>query len=177
MVALDEEPMALTTFATPYGLHQYTRLPMGICRAGDSFGQRYDDILAEFFRSGEANHCMEDIVAYSEIYKGMIDLNKRIVKRAAEYNVSFNLKKTIGAFAVSELEFAGFELSGEGYGPRKELTRAISQFPRPLNVTDLRSFNGLCQQVGNHSSQIAAALTLLFPLLKKEQRLGSAPMP
>ena len=167
MVALDEESMALTTFATPYGLHQYTRLPMGICHAGDSFGQRYDDIFGEFFRSGEANHCMEDIVAYSETYKGMIDLNRRIVKRAAEYNVSFNLKKTIGAFAVSKLEFAGFELSGEGYGPSKELTRAISQFPRPLNVTDLRSFNGLCQQVGNHSSQIAAALTPLSPLLKK----------
>jgi hypothetical protein len=37
--ALDEDSMALTTFATPEGLHHYTRLPMGICHAGDDYGR------------------------------------------------------------------------------------------------------------------------------------------
>ncbi len=39
--ALDTESMALTTFATPDGLHQYTRLPMGISHAGDDYGRRF----------------------------------------------------------------------------------------------------------------------------------------
>ena len=41
MIPLDEEAMALTMFSTPFGLFQYTRLPMGINHAGDSFGSRY----------------------------------------------------------------------------------------------------------------------------------------
>ena len=36
-----------------------------------------------------------------------------------------------------------------------------------MNVTDLRSFYGLCQQVGNFSDQIAGALVPLSPLVKK----------
>ena len=43
----------------------------------------------------------------------------------------------------------------------------VMVFPAPRKMTDLRSFFGLCQQVGNFSSQIAAALVPPSPLLKK----------
>ena len=38
MIELDEESVNLTTFATPFCLHQYLRLPMGIRPAGAIFG-------------------------------------------------------------------------------------------------------------------------------------------
>ena len=163
MVPLDEDSMALTTFITPEGLHQYTRLPMGICHAGDEFGARYLEIWGDI---PDTTSCMEDILAYAKTYPEMIALNERIIQRADERNVSFNLPKTEAAFAVEETEFAGYELSIKGYTPSQELTRAIASFPRPLNRTDLRSFSGLCQQVGNFSDKIATALLPLSPLVK-----------
>ncbi len=168
MIELDEESVNLTTFATPFCLHQYLRLPMGIRPAGAIFGRRFHAIFSTFFRSSEATRCMEDILLFTETYEEMLDLMRRVIRQAAECNVSFNLKKTEAAFAVTVTNFAGFEISSKGYGPSDALNRAIATSPHPTNVTDLRSFNGLRQQVGNFSDQIASAFAPLSPLLKKK---------
>ena len=115
MVRLDEESMELTTFSTPFGLFQYTRLPMGICHSGDSFGSRYYQIFGDL----PIASCMEDMCVYTATYP------------------------PIGAFASQEGDFAGYRLGKNGYGPSPGLTRAIAEFPRPNDKTDLRSFNGL----------------------------------
>jgi hypothetical protein len=164
MIPLDEESMALTTFSTPFSLFQYTRLPMGINHAGDSFGSRYYQVFGDLPIAG----CVEDMCVYAATYPEMLALSRQIIERADKHNVSFNAKKTVGAFAVEEGDFAGYRLNSKGYSPSPELTRAIREFPRPADKTDLRSFNGLCQQVGLFSDKIAEALAPFSPLLKKQ---------
>lgn len=164
MIPLDEESMTLMTFSTPFGLFQYTRLPMGISHAGDSFGSRYYQVFCDLPIAG----CVEDMCVYAVTYPEMIALSRQIIERADKHNVSFNAKKTIGAFAVEEGDFAGYRLNSKGYSPSPELARAIREFPRPADKTDLRSFNGLCQQVGLFSDKIAESLAPLSPLLKKQ---------
>jgi hypothetical protein len=61
MVRLHEESMALTTFSTPFGLFQYTRLPMGICHSGDSFGSHYYQIFGDL----PIASCVEDMCVYT----------------------------------------------------------------------------------------------------------------
>ena len=68
---------------------------------------------------------------------------------------------------MPSVKFGGFIVESSGFRPDPELTKAISAFPSPQNFTDLRSFFDLCQQVGNFSSQVAAALSPLSSLLKK----------
>jgi len=163
MVALDEESMALTTHLTIEGLHQCTRLPMGAKVSGAEFGSRFDAKLGDI---PNTVRCMEDILAFAKTYDEMIALNKVIVECADQHNISFNRHKTEAAFAVGEVDFAGYRVNSSGYKPSPELTRAIAEFPRPTNRTDLRSFNGLCQQVGNFCDKISEALGPLYFLLK-----------
>ena len=164
MIPIDEESMALTTFSTPFGLFQYTRLPMGICHSGDSFSSRY----LQVFHDLPITSCVEDLCAYTATYPEMLVLAERIIKRADEHNVSFNVKKTIGAFAAQEVDFAGYRLNSEGYRPSPELTRAIQDFPCPVDKIDLRSFEGLCQQVSLFNEEVAKALAPFSSLLKKQ---------
>ena len=182
MVALDEESMNLTTHMTIEGLHQCTRFPMGAKFSGAEFGSRFDALIGDI---PNTVRCMEDILAFAETYDEMLALNKTIVERADQHNISFNRNKTIveradqhsisfnrnkteTALAVEVVEFAGYQVSSEGYKPSPELTRAIAEFSRPANRTDLRSFNGLCQQVGNFCDKISEALGPLYFLLKKQ---------
>jgi hypothetical protein len=145
MIPLDEESMDLTTFSTPFGLFQYTRLPMGISHAGDSFGSRYCQVFGDLPIAG----CVEDMCVLIATYPKMIALSRQIIERADKHNVSFNAKNTIGAFAVEEGDFAGYHLNSKGYSPSLELTRAIREFPRPADKTDLRSLDCSAKKLQN----------------------------
>jgi hypothetical protein len=159
--ALDETSMAYTTFVTSEGIHQYTQKPMGICHAGDDYGRRFHDIFGHLRNTVR---CMEDLIIYSTTYEEHVELVRAVLKTASDHNVGFNHAKT--TFVEPTGKFAGYIVSEESFHLSPDLTRAIREFPQPRNVTDLRSFYGLCQQVGNFSS-IATALATLFPLLKK----------
>jgi hypothetical protein len=108
---------------------------------------------------------MEDLVIYSRTYEEHINLLRMLFKTISDNNMSFNKNKTV--FAKPTAIFAGYKVSADGLRPNPELTRAIREFPWPANITNLRSFYGLCQQVGNFSDKIAAVLALLSQLLKK----------
>jgi hypothetical protein len=110
--ALDEDSMALTTFATPEGLHQYTRLPMGICHAGDYYGRRFHDIFGHIPNTAR---CMEDLIIFSKTYDEHKELLQTVFKTADENNVGFNKKKTV--FAAPTGKFAEYIVSENGLAP------------------------------------------------------------
>ena len=50
-------------------------------------------------------------------------------------------------FGEDEVEFAGFELTKDGFRPTKNALEAIANFPVPASLTDVRSWFGLVEQV------------------------------
>ena len=76
-----------------------------------------------------------------------------------------NLKKV--QFDQPEVTFGGFLLSSSGYQPDPSLAKALSEFPHPKNLTDMRSFFGLANQLCNFTNEIAQILAPLQSLLKK----------
>ncbi|TRY73873.1 hypothetical protein TCAL_15749, partial [Tigriopus californicus] len=45
-----------------------------------------------------------------------------------------------------EVKFAGFSLSSKGYSISSEITEALTKFPTPSGISDVRSFFGLANQ-------------------------------
>ena len=161
-VKLDEESTALTTFSTPFGRYQYLRLPFGVCHAGDDYGRRVSDVFDDL---PACRRVVEDVVEFSKTYEEHIKLVRQLFQRASDHNVSINVSKL--AFAQPSAIFGGYAIDSSGFRPNPNLTRAIRDFPVPTNVTDVRSFCGLYQQVGNFSTLLASTLLPLSPLLKK----------
>nr|CAH0109788.1 unnamed protein product [Daphnia galeata] len=114
-----------------------------ISHAGDYYVRRNSDIFGHI---PNAAHCMKDLVIYSRTYEEHINLLRILLKTANDNNVSFNKNKTVFA----------------------KPTAIFPQYERLANITDLRSFYGLCQQGGNFSDKITAAFAPLSPLLKKK---------
>ena len=161
-VPLDDESADLTTFSTPFGRYRYLRLPFGVIHAGDDYSRRVSDIFDSIPNS---RRIVEDIAVFSKTYKEHVELVRLLFNRAKEHGVSLNAKKLV--YAKSRVKFGGYIIDADGFRPDPDLMKAIRNFPVPGNVTDLRSFFGLCQQVGHFSNKIAAALEPLSPLLKK----------
>ena len=51
------------------------------------------------------------------------------------------------AFAREEVEFAGILISNVGIKPTKKYIQAIKTFPTPWNISDVRMWFGLINQV------------------------------
>jgi hypothetical protein len=152
-VPLDDESAEMTTFSTPFGRYMYRRLPFGICHAGDDYSRR---VSAVFDDLPNCRLIIEDILIFSETYDEHVGLVRQIFQRAAEHQIAINTRKI--QFAQPSVLFGGYILSSTGFSPNPELLSAISKFPAPTNITEMRAFHGLCQQMGNFSQSLAAAL-------------------
>ena len=87
-----------------------------------------------------------------------------LLKRCDDYNITLNPAKC--QFAEEKVDFCGFTVSSDGYTVDDKKLRAVKDFLQPSNITDLRSFMGLVNQLGSFSTEIATAAEPLRQLLK-----------
>ena len=88
-----------------------------------------------------------------------------VLQRCRETGITINPRKF--QFARQSLDFCGYRISDGGYTVDDRKLQAISAFPRPENITDLRSFLGLTSQLAGFSADIAGAAQPLRDLLTR----------
>ena len=96
-------------------------------------------------------------------YASHIDRMYEILCRCYDNNITLNAEKFI--FAVPETDFCGYEVSGDGIRVDSKKVQAIADFPMPKNLTDLRSFFGLVNQLSDFSYETVNPAETLRPLL------------
>ena len=157
---LDEDSQLLTTFITPHGRFKYLRAPYGI----SSISEHYDRRMAKAFTGLTGfRRIVDDIVIYDSDPQQHTAHVIQFLQRCADKHIALNFDKC--KFRQTEVTFAGFRLSAQGYQVNHSITDAISKFPKPSNRTDLRSFFGLVNQLSSSTSDNASLLTPLHPLL------------
>ena len=141
---LSEEARDATTFITEWGRYRYCRAPMGFHASGDAYTRRFDDIT-----TGQPRvvRCIDD----SLLWDPADDIAASFwhafdyIKLCADNGVVFNREKFV--FAEESVDFAGFNVHREGVRPPQKIISAIRDFPAPRNITDIRSWFGLVNQV------------------------------
>jgi len=156
---LDEACQLLTTFITPFGRFKYLCVPYGISSISEHYNRRMDEAFAGL--TGY-RRIVDDVVIYDSDPAQHTDHVRQFLQRCAERKITLNTTPDKWQFAQSEVNFAGFTLSAEGYRVDKSIIEAISNFPTPTNRTDLRAFFGLVNQLSASTFIIAG---LLAPLL------------
>ena len=89
---------------------------------------------------------------------------RQVLLRCREHGITVNKRKFV--FAVAETAFCGYNLSSAGIAADSAKLRAISEFPAPTNITELRSFLGLVNQLGDFTADIASHAEALHDLLR-----------
>lgn len=143
-VELDEESRRLTTFITPWGRFRYRRTPMGHCSAGDAYVKRFDDAIQGITRK---HKCVDDTLLYdSSVEEAFWHVYDFLATCAAK---GITLKPEKFQFARREVDFVGFRLGWDEYGPTDERLAAIRNFrmPEKPSITDIRSWYGFVNQL------------------------------
>ena len=136
----DDRP--LTTFLTPYGRYRYITTPQGFISAGDGYTQRMDMIVAG---TPDYEHCVDDSVLWDDSIQQNFVRVCEFLEKCSRQGCIFNPKKF--QFAEDEVQFLGFNITKTGIKPLQSSLDAISSFPTPQSITDIRSWFGLVGQV------------------------------
>ena len=160
-VVLAEEDKDYTIFITPWGRYRYKVAPQGYIASGDAYTRRYDNIIA-----GVKNiiKCIDDSLLWSDNTEDSFTQAVQYLDLCGHNGIILNPTKF--TFGADEVEFAGFEITNTNVRPCDKFLRAILDFPTPLNLTDIRSWFGLVNQV-LHYAQLTELMapfkTLLSP--------------
>ena len=137
-----------TTFITEWGRYRYRRGPQGYHGTGDAYTRRFDDITANEQRYVR---CIDDGCLWDNDIEDAFWHVFDHIKWCADHGIVFNRNKF--KFSREVVEFAGFEVTMDGYRPSPRILTAIREFPVPRNITDIRSWFGLVNQVAFSFSQ------------------------
>ena len=145
---LREEDQPFTTFITEEGSYMYRVLPQGFTGAGDGYNRRYDDIIEEVDRKTK---CVDDVLLWD------IDTEMEIHWwRVIDYLILVGVNGVVlnpekFEFSSKEVEFAGFVITGDGVSPPQRILDSIGKFPKPTNISGVRSWFGLINQVAHYA--------------------------
>ena len=141
-VLLSPNARDATTFITEWGRYRYLRAPQGFHASNDGYTKRFDDITADFPRVAR---CVDDSLLWDDGIATAYWHTVSYIKLCADNGVVFNPEKF--KFAEDHIEFAGFDITLQGYKPPSKILQAIEEFPTPKNITGIRSWFGLVNQV------------------------------
>lgn len=85
-----------------------------------------------------------------------------------ENKITLRVSKML--LAQEKVDFAGYVVGKSGISADPNKISAIAKYPKPTNLTELRSFLGLVGQLANFSVDIAATANPLRPLLRSSNQ-------
>lgn len=139
-IPMAEESKHLTGFVTPDGHFEYNRMPFGLTNAPAVFQRMVHNLLSKRKIPGVVAY-MDDIVLGSKSIGEGLEKLDQVLDLLQEANLTLNLKKC--HFFKRNIEYLGFEISGEGVRPGSRKTEAVVSFPTPRSVHEVRQFIGL----------------------------------
>ena len=141
-VFLDPSCRDLTTFITPWGRYRYKTTPQGYLAAGDAYTERFDKIIADV---PNKTKCVDDTIMWANSIQESFFQTCKFLTLCAENGIIFNQKKF--QFCREEVEFAGFIIGKSDVRPAPKILDSIKSFPVPKNISDVRGWFGLVNQV------------------------------
>jgi hypothetical protein len=141
-VPIREEDRHLTTFITPWGRYRYKTAPEGYIASGDGYTRRYDEIVADI---PNKTKCIDDALLWADTLEENFHQTVQWLDVCGRHGITLNPEKFV--FGQDTVEFAGFEITPDSVRLSKKHSEAIRNFPTPANITDVRSWFSLINQV------------------------------
>lgn len=130
-----------TAFITHEGLFEFNVMPFGLCNAPATFQRMMDMVLAGL----KWKSCLvylDDIVIFSSTFEEHMKYLEEVFMRLEEHNLYLKPSKCF--IAYNEILYLGHKISSEGITPDPNKVAAIVGMKPPKNVSEMRSFLGLC---------------------------------
>ena len=127
---------------TPFGRFAFRRLPFGISSAPEHFQKRMQRILEGL--NGVVCE-MDDILVFGENQKQHDERLLEVLHRLEKSGLTLNPDKCV--ISVSSVKFIGHIVGEDGISADPLKVKAIVEMEKPTNITELRRFLGMANQL------------------------------
>ncbi|KAJ8713199.1 hypothetical protein PYW07_013569 [Mythimna separata] len=155
-LSVREEDIQKTAIITPMGLFEFPRMCPGLKNAGQTF-QRY---IHEVLRGLDfVFPFIDDLLLASENEDQHREHLHVVLKRLEDNGITINPAKC--NLGKPEVQFLGYTVTQEGIKPPQHKIQAITDYPQPKTIEELRRFLGMINFYREH---IPNAAVLQAPL-------------
>ena len=172
-VQMEEGSKVKTAFTCHLGHYQYQRMPFGLTNAPATFqrlmgklfgGQNWDFVFVYLDNILVASQSMEEHLSHLE----------KVAMRIQEAGLRLRPEKCL--FATERIEYLGHTLTSSGVQPNDQNVKAVTDFPTPSNLKEVRSFVGMANFYRRHIPKMATLSRPLTELLRHDKNTGK-PVP
>ena len=140
-IPMEESDIKKTAFRTGTGgLYEYTRMPFGLCNAPGTYmrvmDKAFGDLNFQFLLV-----YLDDILVFGSTFEETLFRLETVLPRLSNLNLKIKPEKC--QLFRKKVRYLGHVVTHEGTSPDPEKERAVSEWPRPVTLRDLRGFLGL----------------------------------
>jgi hypothetical protein len=156
-----------TAFICREGMYRFKKMPFGLCNAGATF-QRLMDITLSGLSFEVCLAYLDDIIVFSSDEASHMERLRLVLTRLLE--AGLKLKPAKCALMRRSVLFLGHIISSDGIATDPQKTTAISEWPTPQNVKEVRTFLGICGYYRRFVDGFAAIAKPLYALTEKNRK-------
>ena len=117
---------------------------------------------------------VDDILCANPAFEEQLTRVMDVLVRSHKHGITISPEKFI--IGQPEIKFVGYIIRRDGIKADAEKVRAITEFSVPKNISDLRSFDGMMNQVASFSKEINEARDPLRELRSKKNVFSWSPI-
>ncbi|GBG59492.1 hypothetical protein CBR_g38517 [Chara braunii] len=163
-IAIRPEDQHKTAFQTRFGLYEFVVMPFDLGNAPGTFQHTMNQIFHDYLDKFVIVY-LDDILIFSKTVEEHVAHLDKVLSLLRQHKFKIDSEKC--EFGRTRVLYLGYEISAEGLKPADVKVASIRDWPRPLSVTEMRSFLGMTYYyrtfVKNYSI-VAAPLTHLIRL-------------
>ena len=164
-IRMKAEDVSKTAFRTHDSHYEFLVMPFGLTNAPAKFQSLMNEVFRPYLRKFVLVF-FEDILIYShdeEEHRQHVEI---VLKRLAQHSLVINGHKC--SFGVSQVAYLGHVISAAGVAVDPDKITAISNWPTPTNIRELRGFLGLTGYYRRFVYNYAQKARRLTDQLKKD---------
>jgi hypothetical protein len=155
-VRMEESNQEKTAFVIPGGGHfEFLRMPFGLTNAVPTF-QRLMSVVLEGLLPLRCLVYVDDVLVIGRSFEQHLENLEAVLEAISK--AGLKLKPSKCHFAQSSVDFLGFTISDSDLAPDSKKVEAISRYPTPKDLTELRRFLGMARTTAGLSLGLVALL-------------------
>ena len=156
------------SFEHDYNSYSFCKMPFGLKCASSIYMAIMTDILGSRILSEFGQIYIDDLIVFSVTFEDHLSHLRQVFERLRTSGLKMSPEKS--SFGQNKIKFLGLFISREGVSTDPDKVKAITEYPQPKNVSELRSFIGMATYLRKFIHNFSQLASPLHKLLQKEAK-------